>query len=81
MTRGEDLVVRVELPGVDPENDLEITLEDGTLCIWGERHVGDDSERYHRREVPRGAFERTVTVPKGVKPEESRLPTSAASSR
>ena len=37
LTRGDDLVIRVELPGIDPDHDLEITVEDNMLHIRGER--------------------------------------------
>lgn len=67
--RGEDLVVRAELPGIDPENDVEISLQDNVLRIRGERrmeerHEGDDTYRLESRY---GSFERSVLLPKGVK--------------
>jgi HSP20 family protein len=72
VTRGEDLVVRVEAPGVDPDKDLEITLEDGSLCVRGERHFDDEEKvgRHRRTEMPTGAFERAVRVPHALKPED-----------
>ncbi len=71
-TRGEDLVARFELPGVDPEKELEITVEDGTLCVRGERRFEEEEkgEGYLRREVARGSFERAISLPEGVKPED-----------
>jgi HSP20 family protein len=72
VTRGEDLVVRVELPGVDREKDLEITLGDRRLCVWGERRFDDEEKVGPDRgtEMPTGAFERAVRVPQGLKPED-----------
>ncbi|HYV02391.1 MAG TPA: Hsp20 family protein, partial [Actinomycetota bacterium] len=51
VTRGEDLVVRFELPGIDPEKDLELTVEDGVLCVKGERRFDDEDTGpgYYRR--------------------------------
>src|SRR6266508_2343653 len=70
VTRGEDLVVRFELPGIDPEKDLELTVEDGVLCVKGERRFDDEDTGpgYYRREVARGAFERGVALPAGLEP-------------
>ena len=67
--REGDLVIRAELPGVDPEKDVEITLRDGLLTIRGERrHEERTSENgISRFESARGSFERSVVLPQGVK--------------
>ena len=64
--RDEDLVVRVELPGVEPE-DLKITIEDGYLVIRGERKHDEEvrEEAYYRMEASYGPFERFVPLPEG----------------
>jgi HSP20 family protein len=74
LTRGDDLVVRVELPGIDPERDLEVTVEDGMLCLRGERHLEREEakEGYLRRESASGRFERALRLPEGVRPEDLR---------
>ena len=63
-----DLVVRLEIPGVDPAKDVTITLEEGELVIRGnrERKEAVDEEEYVRFETSYGAFERHVTVPEGI---------------
>lgn len=69
--RNGDLVVQMELPGVDPGKDVRVTVQDGVLCISGERHTraaGDDG--YYRREWRYGAFERAITLPEGVTGED-----------
>ncbi len=38
-SRGDDLVIRAELPGIDPDKDVEITVHDGLLTIRGEYGV------------------------------------------
>lgn len=64
--RDEDLVVRVELPGIDPE-DLKVTIEDGYLVIRGERKQNEEvkQDRYYRVEASYGTFERFIPVPEG----------------
>lgn len=37
MVDGNTLVIRAELPGIDPEKDAEITVSDGGLTIRAER--------------------------------------------
>jgi HSP20 family protein len=68
-SRGSDLVIRVELPGIDPEKDLDITVHDGMLTIKGERRHEErvDREGYQRFESRYGAFQRTIPLPQGVK--------------
>jgi HSP20 family molecular chaperone IbpA len=66
-SRDGDLVVELALPGIDPEKDVQVTVQDGILCISGERHVEEDAGRdYYRREWRRGAFERGIRLPEGV---------------
>lgn len=57
-------VVHVELPGVDPEG-VEVSVEDGTLTISGERafYHEVDEDQFHRVERRFGAFLRTLSLP------------------
>lgn len=66
--RDDDLVVRAELPGVDPEKDVEITVENGMLRIRGERRTEQREERenYFHMETSYGSFERQIPLPDGV---------------
>lgn len=61
-----DLVVHVDLPGVDPEKDVSVSLIEGLLVIRGERreHRELKDGRYYRREISHGTFERRIPVPK-----------------
>lgn len=63
-----DLVVRAELPGVDPENDVELTVSDGMLRIEAERREEETTEEkgYLRHELRCGSFARTLPLPDGV---------------
>ena len=65
-SRDGDLVVRLDLPGIDPEKDVQVMLQDGVLCITGERRETDGGEGgYYRREWHYGAFERGFALPEG----------------
>jgi HSP20 family protein len=68
-SRDGDMVVRVELPGIDPEKDVKVTLEEGTLDVKGERKQEKEikEEDYYRRERIYGAFERRIPLPAGIK--------------
>lgn len=80
---GEDVVVRLELPGVDVERDVAIEVERGKLVISGERHdvnatSGDDDQaddggegtrRVLVRELRYGQFRREFALPAGISPE------------
>jgi len=71
--RGGDLVLRVELPGVDPTKDVTVSVEDGELVIHGERkqHEEVEEEAYYRMEASYGDFERRMPIPEGV--DEGRI--------
>lgn len=67
------LVVRAELPGIDPERDVEITVAEGTLCIRAERrekHEARGDGDFYRSEFRYGQFSRTLPLPAGVGPED-----------
>ena len=62
------LVIRAELPGVDPEKDVEVAVSDGMLHISAKRE--EQSEHRGRRglrsEFRYGEFSRTLPLPNGV---------------
>jgi HSP20 family protein len=63
------MVVRGELPGLDPDADITITLESDRLTIGAqreERSEKTDSGSY-RSEFHYGAFERSVRLPTGAR--------------
>jgi HSP20 family protein len=66
--RDKDLVVRVELAGVHPE-DVDITFTQGVLTVAGQRLTelgAADEDSFFVRERPYGAFRRSITLPAGV---------------
>jgi HSP20 family protein len=66
--RKGDLVVRVELPGVDAGKDVKVSVEEGSLVIAGERrqHGEIREDAYYRMETSYGAFTRRVPLPEGI---------------
>jgi HSP20 family protein len=62
---GEDALVSVELPGLDPEKDVTVEVDGGALVIRGERCDERNAEQNGRRlhEVRYGTFRRTFTLP------------------
>lgn len=63
-----DLIVTAELPGIDPDKDVEITVDDDYLTIEGEKseekEISEDDRYMHERRY--GRFVRRVPVPEGV---------------
>jgi len=62
---GEDAVVRLELPGVDVEKDVNVEVDHGRLVIHGERRDEHAEEKDGRtlREVRYGSFRRSFQLP------------------
>lgn len=69
---GKTLVVRAEMPGVDPDKDVEITISDGYLNIRAERQEKEEHQDKgsYRSEFRYGSFSRSVMLPEGVKEED-----------
>lgn len=67
-TRDGLYLVRVELPGVDPIEDIEVTVRDGQLTIKAERNQTDDTSG--RSEFSYGSFARTILLPVGADEDE-----------
>ena len=65
--RGDDLVIRVSLSGVDRE-DVRITLSNSVLTVSGERksELDEDEVSFYVRERYYGAFRRSITLPAGI---------------
>jgi HSP20 family protein len=68
----DELVVEAALPGVRPE-DVEITVEDGTLSIRADSHsdrtVGEGDTLVS--EIRRGSVSRVLTLPTGLEPDKA----------
>lgn len=68
---GDRFVLKADLPGLRAE-DIEITVENGTLAIKGERKFEreDESGNYRRFERVEGSFQRNFTLPETADPEQ-----------
>lgn len=66
---GDSYVVRAELPDIDPEKDVEITVEDGALHIRAERREKTEhkDKTSYRSEFRYGSFARTIPLRADVK--------------
>jgi HSP20 family protein len=73
-SRGKDLVVRAELPGVDPEKDIDVSFAEGMLTISGERRHQDkvEDQDYYRFESSYGSFLRRISLPESAKVDDIR---------
>jgi HSP20 family molecular chaperone IbpA len=61
-------VLRAEIPGIDPDKDIEVSVENDMLTIRGERR--EETKEKNRREFHYGSFRRTVSLPKGAEPDK-----------
>ncbi|PZP93951.1 MAG: heat-shock protein [Variovorax paradoxus] len=70
---GKDVVVRLELPGLD-RKDCRIEIDGNVLTVSGEKHVEreTDDSIYHVVERAYGSFERSIVLPRHVDTERAR---------
>jgi HSP20 family protein len=68
--KGNELIYKCELPGIDPK-EIEVTVDETgrQLIIKGERKTEKDTkeEDYIHTEMTYGSFERRFSLPEGVK--------------
>jgi HSP20 family protein len=64
---GDTCVIRAELPGIDPERDVEITVRDGVLHFTAHREERSEDKKPtgYRSEFHYGYFERDIRLPEG----------------
>jgi HSP20 family protein len=69
----DDLVLKADVPGIDMKN-IDISLENGTLTVKGERTFEAQQEHsgYHRIERAYGKFARSFSLPETVDPDKVR---------
>lgn len=60
------LVIRVEIPGIDPEKDVEVTVTDHTMRISAKREERSEKKNGYRSEFRYGEFQRSLPLPTGV---------------
>jgi HSP20 family protein len=61
------IVIRADLPGIDPDKDVDIEVADGMLRVSAERRKEEKVEEkdYVRTELRYGSFLRTLPLPAG----------------
>lgn len=62
---GDDVIVRLELPGIDVEKDVNVEVTNNRLVVRGERRDerAESQEGRSIREIRYGTFERTFSLP------------------
>lgn len=67
-TEGGRMVLRAELPGIDPK-DVDVSVIGDRLVLKGEKREQRESRErdFYFREVSSGSFERSFTLPEGAK--------------
>ena len=71
--RDDDVqVIRAELPGIDPDKDVELTVAGGMLRINAERRTEEQTEEKGviRREMRYGSFTRSLPLAEGATDED-----------
>ena len=63
----DEVVIKASLPGLKPQ-DVQVSLDANVLTIRGETGASQETEEesYVLRERSRGAFHRSLTLPKGL---------------
>jgi HSP20 family protein len=71
--RGDELVIRCDLPGMRKE-DVRVDIQEDQLVLQGERSWQDDQDREGvvRSERHYGSFYRAIPLPDGVRAEQAR---------
>ena len=66
------VIVRAELPGMDPQRDIDVEVLDGVLTIRGERRETSEQRdgQRTRSEFRYGWFSRSFTLPEGCSVED-----------
>jgi HSP20 family protein len=69
--RGNQLVVRADLPGLNRE-DVKVDIREDALIIQGERRQEreENEEGYYRSERSYGSFYRSIALPEGIEDED-----------
>ena len=64
-----NIVLKIEVPGID-EKDIDVTIQNLTLTVRGERKIEKEEKEENFRRVERqyGSFTRSFTIPSSVDP-------------
>jgi HSP20 family protein len=66
-----EIVLKAELPGISKE-DISVEVKDNALTLRGERFPESEvnEDKYYRREICFGTFERSFTLQDRIQPEQ-----------
>lgn len=69
---GSDVLIKLELPGIDPATDVDVSVHEGRLIVSGERHDvrTEEGRQTLVRELRYGSFRREFALPDGVTPDD-----------
>jgi HSP20 family protein len=64
---GGTVIAKINLPGVKPE-ELDITVDEDLLNVSGSREEEQETDKkdYYSKEIRRGSFSRSVSLPKSI---------------
>jgi HSP20 family protein len=67
----QNITLKIEVPGID-EGDINVSIENNTLTVRGERKFEKDEkeENFHSVERMYGSFTRSFTLPNTLDPEQ-----------
>lgn len=62
----DTFVLRAEAPGIDPDEDIDLTINDAVLRLDIRRHQKkkEEKRKHHRTEFSYGSFTRIITLPR-----------------
>jgi HSP20 family protein len=65
--KGDTVIAKMSLPGVEID-EIDVSIEDNILTISGTREEESeiDQNNYYSKEIRRGSFSRSVSLPKSV---------------
>jgi HSP20 family protein len=66
---GHNIVLKIDVPGID-EKDIDVSIQNNTLTVHGERKIENEEKEENFRRVERqyGSFTRSFTLPSSVDP-------------
>ena len=66
---GHNIVLKIDVPGID-EKDIDVSIQNNTLTVHGERKIEKEEKEDNFRRVERqyGSFTRSFTLPSSVDP-------------
>lgn len=71
--RDEEILVRAEVPGMEKKNiNVSVTEDSITISGHSEAETKEEKGNYHRSEISRGSFSRTLALPSAVNSEKAK---------